>query len=64
MIFQWGKNPDYTITTWYDFTNWKLPFGVNWRWFAGITNAKSFGIEFMFLCVGIQFEIWWWEKKI
>ena len=63
MTFQWGKNPDYTIETWHDFTNWKLPFGVNWRWFAGLTNSESFGIEFMFLCFGIQFEIWWWRKS-
>lgn len=64
MIFQWSKNPEYTITTWYDFTNWKLPFGINWRWFVDAVENKCFTFEFMFLCLGIEIEIWWWEKKI
>ena len=63
MIKQFGDNPEYTITTWYDLTNWKLPFGINWRWFTDVTNTKCFDIEFMFLCFGVQLEIWW-EKKI
>ena len=62
MIIQFGENPEYTITTWYDFTNWKLPLGVNWRWFTDVANTKCFDIEFMFLCFGVQFEIWRWEK--
>jgi hypothetical protein len=63
MTFQWGSNPEYTIETWYDFTSWKLPFGVSWRWFTGVINASSFSIEFMFLCFGIQLEIWQWRKS-
>ena len=63
MTFQWSKNPEYTIQTWYDFTNWKLPFGINWRWFTDSIENKCFDIEVMFLCFGIEFEIWWWRSK-
>ena len=63
MTFQWGKNPEYTITAWHDFTNWALPFRICWRWFADAVENKCFDVEFMFLCLGIQFEIWWWEKS-
>jgi len=63
MIIQFGSNPEYTIETWHDFTNWKLPFGVNWRWFTNVPKYKCFTIEFMFLCLGIQIEIWKWEKS-
>lgn len=64
MIKQFGTNPEYSITAWYDFTNWELPFGINWRWFEDSIDNKCFTIEFMFLCFGIQLEIWRWEKKI
>ena len=57
MIFQWGDNPDYTIETWHDFTNWKLPFGVNWRCWV-VNKHKNLNLEIMFLCFGIKFDIW------
>ena len=63
MVFQWGNSPEYTIETWYDFTSWKLPFGINWRWFIDLAPTKCFTIEFMFLCFGVKFEIWQWEKS-
>ncbi len=61
MTFQFGKNPEYTITVWHDFTNWALPFKICWRTFD-INAHKNFEISLMFLCFGIEFEIWWWEK--
>ena len=62
MIIQWGDNPEYAIETWYDFTSWKLPFGINWRAFS-IGESKNFNLEIMFLCFGIKIEIWWWRKN-
>ena len=61
MTFQWGDNPEYAIEMWYDLTSWKLPLGINWRRFV-VNETKSFTFELMFLCFGIQFEIWRYRK--
>jgi len=59
---QWGDNPEYTVSAWFDLSNWALPLGINWRYVDDILSNKCFNIQIMFLCFGFNFEIWRWNK--
>ncbi|KKN68794.1 hypothetical protein LCGC14_0448140 [marine sediment metagenome] len=66
MTFQWGTNPEYTITICH---NWAwhsgelaLPLKLSWWNNADVMGSKCNDISITILCFRFGLEIWRWKK--
>jgi len=62
MVFQIGKNPEYTFYLFTNFNYWALPLCICWWGPNDTTTGINFSILIKILCFGFEFEIWKWRK--
>ena len=61
MTFQWGKNPDHTISLCINWDSWALPFRVSWWCYKDALNNKAFTLNLECFCFCIYYERWDWN---
>jgi len=67
MIWQIGKNPEFTISAWFDIACWSgdiaIPFNVTWWNVKTADGHKNIDISVHFLCFGFGLDIWKWGEE-
>lgn len=58
----WGENPEYTISSFVNWTHWAIPLALDWWAISGFKKNKR-GCNYRtvtvkFLCFGIEFGKW------
>jgi len=66
MTFQFGKNPEYTISVWFSVKSWcgeiAFPLSLFWRNTTSVKENRNINISIRFLCFGFSLEIWKWAN--
>ena len=62
MTFQWGNNPEHTISTCINWDYWAFPFCISWWNYKDASEQKCLQISINFLCFIFSYERWIWKK--
>lgn len=60
--WQWGDNPEYTVSVCTHWNRWALPLIISWWSNDNALNSKCYAIDIEFLCFILSIEIWRWKK--
>ena len=64
MIFQIGKNPEFTFAIWFSIAKWSgdiaLPLDLSWWNVKDVKGNRNIDVTIRFLCFGFSLEIWKW----
>ena len=63
MEYQFGKNPEFTIYLFTDFSYWALPVSIYWSDFSDDSAGKNLYFSLRILCFYLGLEIWKWKKE-